>query len=1123
MKKSISMMLVLGMMLQFMNQGFFVAFSTTATIRSTGNFVKEAVDLIDQYDRNKSFIVQSAGNDSNDSLTLSSSRKMLAKDPEISNSSFQTCRLIVKAPQMPDKLNSVGMASGFKDWYIIQFENKEDAKAAYYYYLNKDKVLEVAPDRICDSLCEVLEETDTMAPADSLNEGDAFHRLSSWGSISTGLYDMTDYIEATVLNPQELVVGLIDTGINYDLGYFQNRLIRTYTNYLPSGEPNDEMDLADHGTGIAAAIVESTPENVKIAMYKAAGESGEASLALAFLQAVNDDVDIINCSFQCSNNSILHDAIDYAIEHDVVVIAASGNWGESLEYDNIGLPAAHEAVVSVAATANNDYPATWCKFGRSLDLLAPGEALPYLTKNGTVRTGSGTSLSAPLVSALFAQMMTLYPEMTNEEIERRIKSTASPTLIFYDCNDFGFGVIDAIAAAGVERLCAPVCDKEPGNYLDELSVELSAEPGTEIYYTLDQSYPSKEDGILYTGPIEMPDTIPVLRAVAYKNGCLKSKCASGIYRVQTFGTPDMFDYSNGMITGYHGDAHDVIIPELMVFDHPPQDAVLDDDDPRWEKIVWDIAPGAFSEAELYGVSIPALSFITELDGVFTGNPYLQAIDAPCLKRIGQECFANCTALSFVDCPEVEQIGEGAFRHCVSLGGISFPECNEAGDQAFIECISLRFINCPKLEYIGCGTFGGVHAKEINLPELHHLENAQGLNGDGNQFSGVRSYVLDLPNVNYFGKNALSNMQLERLELSKAQVIKGLMCISGITKNGSEQLSLSLVLPATLKTIEEFYPSEYLSDQPGNVIVYGNKGTYAEQWASENEYLFIEITPETAVITELPGEFYDYMRFLEADVVGFNRTYQWYGSYEDSNTGGFPIEGATEKRLIPKENAQFPFYYCAVTSKDVGFAPIEIRTRACRYMDFSGTWPAADYSLLDTALCAVPQDLTQFTEASADALRDVLQNQPDRSLTAEQQEVIDAYVQTLQAAITALVLRNPETAPPSVWIRQYEPTRTVPLFSGITFTAKAENAPEGSRIYWIVDGEWVATGRTYTRQFITKSFSVQAHLTDQNGRVLAKSGVETVKVSTEFFSWLAALFRSLFDNFLVISQSFHSAK
>ena len=94
----------------------------------------------------------------------------------------------------------------------------------------------------------------------------------------------------------------------------------------------------------------------------------------------------------------------------------------------------------------------------------------------------------------------------------------------------------------------------------------------------------------------------------------------------------------------------------------------------------------------------------------------------------------------------------------------------------------------------------------------------------------------------------------------------------------------------------------------NYKVYGTKGTYAETWANENGHEFIEISQETALLQDVPMEYTDETQVLSPDVIGFNRTYQWYGSLTANNTAGEPIEGATEKAFDPADYPAYPYYY-----------------------------------------------------------------------------------------------------------------------------------------------------------------------------------------------------------------------
>ncbi|MCR5523490.1 MAG: InlB B-repeat-containing protein [Clostridia bacterium] len=276
-------------------------------------------------------------------------------------------------------------------------------------------------------------------------------------------------------------------------------------------------------------------------------------------------------------------------------------------------------------------------------------------------------------------------------------------------------------------------------------------------------------------------------------------------------------------------------------------------------------------------------------------------------------------------------------YCDSLSGISLPNCREIDAGGFQYCSSMRCAHLPKVTTLNGNVFQqDAMLTDIYLPSLKEFANTALISGDFRECGFPEP--LDLPKIEFTQKGTFTTLYLKRLEFSQVQVIRRLNLIS-LDETNYRDKSIDVILPSTLREIQGY-------SEGSNYTVYGTKGTYAEQWANENEFEFVEITPETAVITDLPESFYDYMRYLEVDVIGFNRTYQWYGSYADQNTGGVPIVGATERRFVPKENEQYPYYYCVVTSTDVGYDPIEIRTGASKYMEFSSETPGADYSVGD---------------------------------------------------------------------------------------------------------------------------------------------------------------------------------
>ena len=103
-------------------------------------------------------------------------------------------------------------------------------------------------------------------------------------------------------------------------------------------------------------------------------------------------------------------------------------------------------------------------------------------------------------------------------------------------------------------------------------------------------------------------------------------------------------------------------------------------------------------------------------------------------------------------------------------------------------------------------------------------------------------------------------------------------------------------------------------------MYGTKhdDSYAAMWAQENNIEFIELTQETAIVEDIESVWDEYSyKTLVFDARGFNRTYQWYGSYDNkASDDDIAINGATTNEFNPNEENSFPYYYCKMISTDI---------------------------------------------------------------------------------------------------------------------------------------------------------------------------------------------------------------
>lgn len=112
--------------------------------------------------------------------------------------------------------------------------------------------------------------------------------------------------------------------------------------------------------------------------------------------------------------------------------------------------------------------------------------------------------------------------------------------------------------------------------------------------------------------------------------------------------------------------------------------------------------------------------------------------------------------------------------------------------------------------------------------------------------------------------------------------------------------------------------------------------------------------------------------------------------------------------------------------------------------------------------------------------------------------------------------------PRVKIDRYKKEITVDYRTTITFSATAENLPDGGEVQWLVNEDYAETGTSCTVQEARDDFEIQAVVVDAYGNIRARSEAETVHVNHGFFARLIAFFRGLFKKLPVITQAVRDA-
>lgn len=249
-----------------------------------------------------------------------------------------------------------------------------------------------------------------------------------------------------------ITVAIVDTGVNCAHADLSGRCVSGYD--FVNGDTNPDDDHG-HGTHVAGISSAHTNNGVGVAgngwssaimpmkALDRTGNGAHSAIASAITWAVDNGADVVNLSLGgMFSTTTLRRAVDYAIDHDVTVVAAAGNEGTS----NPSYPAAYPNVIAVAATTQSDTRASFSNYGNHIDISAPGVAILSTVRQGGYQAWSGTSMASPVVSGVAALLLDQDGSRTPNQIEQILEQTAddigSPGWDQYT----GYGRIDAGAA-----------------------------------------------------------------------------------------------------------------------------------------------------------------------------------------------------------------------------------------------------------------------------------------------------------------------------------------------------------------------------------------------------------------------------------------------------------------------------------------------------------------------------------------------------------------------------------------------------------------------------------------------------------------------------------------------------
>lgn len=390
--------------------------------------------------------------------------------------------------------------------------------------VSKILILECSPTADIESLSRVYREQNWVQTAGP-NYYVTVHELSDPGYVYQtwmGNTNLRDFL--TISESAPIKVAIVDSGIDTthpdltdalwknpgeipdnNLDDDHNGYVDDITGYNFFGttwhlDNNQTMDYFGHGTHLAGIIgaranngigIKGLSQQVQLIAARfldSTGKGTQLDAAAAIYYAVDAGARIINCSWGYKyNNAVVEDAIRYAVQKNVLVVASAGNDGnESANY-----PAAYDGVLAIASISEGNAHASYSNTASFVDFAEYGNSIYSTGLYHDYEYKTGTSQSAAVMSGIISRVLSHSPYLTPSEIHRLLIQCASDLPPYGKDTQSGFGLINP---SDVSALLDKISESDRAAILDIQSQTNTADQSVRITSLL--SFPNPATGTM---------------------------------------------------------------------------------------------------------------------------------------------------------------------------------------------------------------------------------------------------------------------------------------------------------------------------------------------------------------------------------------------------------------------------------------------------------------------------------------------------------------------------------------------------------------------------------------------------------------------------------------------------